>query len=183
MRKAAILICIFFNTSWKNWHISDMLGFCDTIPLSYFPNSAEVGICCECELSHKVSFYKRSVKIGVSETESKVIQAHCDSSAAEREKTLREPPSEHLQLHLHRTRVQSRLSVNKALHSHLRGSGPPALVSHAEAAEALSLGHLVLPRALVLPTGHRGRSFLLQLRQMLHAAVHLQGDTVRSILV
>ena len=60
-------------------------------------------------------------------------------------------------------------------HSHLGGPGPPALVSHAEAAQALSLGDLVISRALVLPPGHRGRSFLLQLRQMLHAAVHLKG--------
>lgn len=67
--------------------------------------------------------------------------------------------------------------------SHLRGPSPPALVSHAEAAQALSLGHLVLPRALVLPPGHGGASFVLQLRQMLHAAVHLQGDTVGSIII
>lgn len=73
--------------------------------------------------------------------------------------------------------------INNGHYSHLGGPSPPALVSHAEAAQALSLGHLVLPRALVLPTGHGGRSFLLQLRQMLHAAVHLQGDTVRSIII
>lgn len=59
--------------------------------------------------------------------------------------------------------------------SHLRGAGPPALVSHAEAAEALSFGHLVLPAALVLPTGHCAAGFLLQLRQMLHAGVHLRA--------
>lgn len=47
--------------------------------------------------------------------------------------------------------------------SHLGGSGPPALVSHAEAAQALSLGHLVLPRALVLPTAHGGCGLVLQL--------------------
>lgn len=47
--------------------------------------------------------------------------------------------------------------------SHLGGSGPPALVSHAEAAQALSLGHLVLPRALVLPAAHGGCGFVLQL--------------------
>lgn len=40
--------------------------------------------------------------------------------------------------------------------SHLGGSGPPALVSHAEAAQALSLGHLVLPWALVFPAAHGG---------------------------
>lgn len=73
--------------------------------------------------------------------------------------------------------------TNNSHYSHLRGPSPPALVSHAEATQALSLGHLVLPRAFVLPAGHRGRSFLLQLRQMLHAAVHLQGDTVRSIII
>lgn len=61
-------------------------------------------------------------------------------------------------------------------HSHLRRSSPPALLPHAEAAQALSLGHLVLPWALVLPTGHRVWCFLLQLRKMLHTTVHLQGD-------
>lgn len=73
--------------------------------------------------------------------------------------------------------------INNGRYSHLRGPSPPALVSHAEASQALSLGHLVLPWAFVLPAGHRGRSFLLQLRQMLHTAVHLQGDTVRSIII
>lgn len=47
--------------------------------------------------------------------------------------------------------------------SHLGGPSPPALVSHAEAAQTLPLGHLVLPRALVLPTAHGGGDFLLQL--------------------
>lgn len=44
--------------------------------------------------------------------------------------------------------------LNTRIYSHLRRASPPALVSHAEAAKALSLGHLVLPCALVLPTGH-----------------------------
>lgn len=74
-------------------------------------------------------------------------------------------------------------TLNTRIYSHLRRASPPALVSHAEAAKALSLGHLVLPRALVLPTGNWGGGFLLQLRQMLHAAVHLQGETVRSITI
>lgn len=71
------------------------------------------------------------------------------------------------------------LSPNARIDSHLRRSRSPALVSHAEAAKALSFGHLVLPAALVLPTGHCAGGFLLQLRQMLHAAVHLRGQTDR----
>lgn len=47
--------------------------------------------------------------------------------------------------------------------SHLRGSSPPAFVSHAEASQALPLGHLVLSLAFVLPTAHGGRDLLLQL--------------------
>lgn len=79
--------------------------------------------------------------------------------------------------------VTSKTSRPMIQDSHLRRSGPPALVSHAEAAQALSLGHLVLPWALVLPTGHRVWSFLLQLRKLLHAAVDLQEDTFTSIIM
>lgn len=120
------------------------------------------------------------------------------ASGDQREETLGKLPSEHSHLYLmqiyrmpHFTYIERKnrktsLSIaliNNGHYSHLRGPSPPALVSHAEAAQALSLGHLVLPRAFVLPAGHRGRSFLLQLRQMLHTAVHLQGNTVRSIII
>ena len=60
-------------------------------------------------------------------------------------------------------------------HLHLGGAGPPALVPHAEAAQALSLGLLLFPGAPVLAPGHRAAAaLLLQLGEMLHAAVHLQ---------
>ena len=61
-------------------------------------------------------------------------------------------------------------------HLHLGGASPPGLVPEGETAQALSLGHTVLPGALVLPSSDGGR-FVLQLGQMLHAAVDLFMST------
>jgi hypothetical protein len=64
------------------------------------------------------------------------------------------------------------LSLNPP-NSHLRWTGPPALVPDREASQTLSLPPVVLPGALVFPSSHWG-GLLLQLGQVLHAAVHLQ---------
>ncbi len=144
----------------------------------------------ECELLHKVSFSTRHVKIGVSRMKSSYSGTLWQLTCRARKKLsgnfcLLQKQTEHSNSLTHKSpkHVCKTQLFNDGLYSHLWGSSPPALVSYAEAAQALSLGHLVLPRALVLSTGHRGRSFLFQLRQMLHAAVHLQGDTVGSIVI
>lgn len=55
---------------------------------------------------------------------------------------------------------------------HLRWARPPALVPHAKASQTLPLGHLVIAATFVLSTGDY-RGLLLQLGQVLHAAVYL----------
>lgn len=67
-------------------------------------------------------------------------------------------------------------------HSHLRRTGPPALVSEGDPSQAFSLGHPVLPGDFVLPQSHSGR-FVLQLRQVLHTAVHLQVHTAFQLVL
>lgn len=158
----------------KNWHIRDILVFCETcestIQFHFFPDFVEVGsvVCCW-------------LKVSVNSHTKFFLYRKCQNCCHwDRRQLFR-----HTGVTPHLTcKLKSWTCLfNNGHYSHLRGPSPPALVSHAEATKALSLGHFVLARTLVLPARHRGRGFLLQLRQMLHAAVHLQGNTVRSIII
>ena len=60
-------------------------------------------------------------------------------------------------------------------HSPLWGASPPALVPQGEAPQTLPFGWAFLHLALGVPPG-QGRGLLLQLGQVLHAAVDLQAQ-------
>ena len=168
------------------WHIGFLWVIWTRHPI---PNIAEVGsVACWLKVSvnsrTKVLFIQEVSEIGVSEIE--VIQAHWgvwQLGCWKREKPFRKPPSEHHQSYLKYTEHPTS-STSTSPHSltsrGIRSSS--SCLSCWSCPGSLSWSPCP-PAALVLPTGHGGRSFLLQLRQMLHAAVHLQGDAVRSISI
>lgn len=63
---------------------------------------------------------------------------------------------------------------------HLRGSSPPALVSESEAAQTFSFGDPFLSGDFMLSQCHSG-VFMLQLGEVLHAAVNLHDHTVGEV--